>query len=301
MDRRRMCPNCRAFISSDDRVCQYCGFALTPPVSQPASMEAVSGLIPEHAFTTFMLLVINGAVWALSVMLSKQAGNSRALMDIDGDTLVALGAKWSPYIRQDGQWWRLITAGFLHGGLFHILMNGWAMLQLGRQVDIIFGSVRYLIIFFAGTIGGFWLSSVLSPGSLSVGASAGLCGLVGSMIAVGFLSRSSLALEVRHGYVRYAGFVLAFGFISSMLGWWPIDNMAHLGGIGGGFAAAMVIGLPRPVIPSRDRLWTLAACACVMITAFSFFEMFENYTRTHPPSQPIAPRHVIRQVPTERL
>jgi rhomboid protease GluP len=301
MDRRRMCPNCRAFISSDDKKCQYCGFELSRPLQTP-SVDAVSGLIPEHAFTTFMVLLVNGAIFAISVMLSKEAEHPGDLMNIDGVTLVSLGAKWTPYIRTMGQWWRLITAGFLHGGLFHIMMNGWAMLQLGRQVDIIFGPARYLVIFFTGTVAGFWLSTILSPSSLSVGASAGLCGLVGSMIAVGFLSRSSVALELRHGYVRYAGFVLAFGFISSALGWWPIDNMAHLGGIGGGFAAAMVVGLPRPAVPARERVTTLAAWFCVLLTAFSFYQMLENYTQMHQgPMTPRPSRPVIRQLPTERL
>jgi rhomboid protease GluP len=302
MDRRRMCPNCRAFISSDDKICQYCGIELQRPVQTP-SIDAAAGLIPEHAFTTFMILLVNGAVWAISIMLSRQTGNPQALMNIDPDTLVSLGAKWSPYIRMMGQWWRLVTAGFLHGGLFHIMMNGWAMLQLGRQVDIIFGSARYLVIFFAGTVTGFWLSTVLSPGSLSVGASAGLCGLVGSMIAVGFLSRSSVALELRHGYVRYAGFVLAFGLISSALGWYPIDNMAHLGGIGGGFAAAMVVGLPRPTVPIRERVTTLAAWFCVLLTVFSFYQMLENYTATHQAPQSPTRRipRLVQQIPTERL
>ena len=189
-----MCPNCRAFISSDDRSCPYCGVALQrASVRTTTSSGTSEGLIPEHAFTTFILLLINTAIWVISIIISKQGGNQDALMNLDRGTLAALGAKWSPYIVQYGQWWRLITAGFLHGGLIHILMNGWAMLQLGRNVDVIYGSARYLIIFFAGTVGGFYLSTIISPGSLSVGASAGLCGLVGSLIAVGFLSSSSVA------------------------------------------------------------------------------------------------------------
>jgi len=258
-------------------------------------------LIPEHAFTTFILLLINAAIWAISVILSKQSGNQDALMNLDRVTLGALGAKWSPWIVQYGQWWRLITAGFLHGGLIHILMNGWAMLQLGRNVDVIYGSARYLIIFFAGTVGGFYLSTIISPGSLSVGASAGLCGLVGSLIAVGFLSRSSVALEVRRDSLRSAGFLLISGFICSLTGMWPIDNMAHIGGIGGGFAAAMVVGLPQPVVRTKERLWTLAAWVCVLLTVYSFYLMLAFYTQTH--QAPVVPRStpIIREVPQRQV
>src|SRR5258708_5529354 len=103
MDRRRMCPNCRAFISSDDKQCQYCGFKLQSAAQTRVSSNG-EGFIPEHAFTTFMLLLINGAMWAISMMLSRQAGNGEALMNIDGETLVLLGAKYTPSIRIDGEW-----------------------------------------------------------------------------------------------------------------------------------------------------------------------------------------------------
>ena len=297
MDRRRMCPNCRAFISSDDRSCPYCGIALGAPAPVRSTSGESGGIIPEHAFTTFILLLINAAIWAISIVISRQRGNADALMDLDNGTLILLGAKYTPLIKQSGQWWRLITAGFLHGGLFHIVMNGWAMLQLGRHVDVVYGSARYLVIFFAGTIAGFWLSMTISPEALSVGASAGLCGLVGSLIAVGFLSRSEMALELRKGSLRYAGFILVFGLLSTM-GGMRIDNMAHLGGLGGGFAAAMVVGLPRPMVPARERLWTLAAWVCVLLTVFSFFQMLMFYTKMQQtPLIPHEPSPVIREMP----
>jgi rhomboid protease GluP len=292
-----MCPNCRAFISSDDRTCPYCGIALRGPAQVASPSEG--GLIPEHAFTTFMLLLINAAIWAISIMISKQDGNPEAIKAIDGQTLLLLGAKYGPYIRQSGEWWRLFTAGFLHGGLLHIVMNGWAILQIGRTIDVIYGSARYLVIFFVGSVTGFWLSMVVSPGSVSVGASAGLCGLVGSLIAVGFLSRSSVAAEMRQASVRSAIFILITGFLSSLMGWWPIDNMAHLGGLGGGFAAAMIVGLPRPAIPARERLWTLAAWICVLLTVFSFYQMLMFYTKMH--QTPLVPPRVTRELPRREV
>ena len=302
MDRRRMCPNCRAFISTDDRKCQYCDIALKSPAqSRLPTGEALGGLIPEHAFTTFILLVINAAMWTISILLSQQAGNTNALMDIDGQTLVLLGAKYTPLIRGAGQWWRLITAGFLHGGAMHILMNSWAMLRLGADVESEFGAARYLLVYFAGTVGGFWMSMVLSPNSLSVGASAGLCGLVGAMIAIGFLSRSRSAREMRQDYLRYAGFTLVFGVLSSWSGW-RIDNWAHAGGVIGGFGAAMIVGLPRPVQVLRERFWTLAAWGCVLLTIFSFVQMLAFYTRMHhAPALPQARPPVVRELPRERL
>jgi rhomboid protease GluP len=301
MERRRMCPNCRAFISRDDRVCQYCGVSLSKSSSPAVSGDLLAGLIPEHAFTTFVLLLINGVVWTASIIISRQAGHGDALMSIDGQTLVLLGAKFTPYIRNAGQWWRLVTAGFLHGGALHILMNSWAMFDLGRQVDVVYGSARYLVFYFIGTITGFWFSVMFSPQSLSVGASAGLFGLLGAMIAVGFLSNSAMAREIRSSYMRFAGYSLLFGVLTMFGGPLRIDNMAHIGGLVGGFGAAMIAGLPRPVIPMKERMWKLAAWICVLITILSFVRMvqfFELMNRT----PMIAPRPAVtRELPSERL
>lgn len=281
-----MCPNCRAFISRDDRVCPYCGMELRSMFSPSGGSSARAGagsgggLIPEHYFTTVMLLLINSVIFLLSVVISGQEGNGPAVMNLDVQTLVLLGAKFTPWIRDANQWWRLITAGFLHGGILHILMNSWAMFGMGVQLDVIFGSARYLVIYFCGTVAGFWASYFFSPQSISVGASAGLCGMVGAMIAVGFLSRSSLALQIRSGYLRYAGMLLLIGALG-VFG--RIDNMAHLGGIVGGFASAMVVGLPRPGFVMRERMSKLAAWVCVLITVFAFVQMVLFYRVMHVP------------------
>ena len=298
-----MCPSCRAFISSDDRECPYCGVALrSMTAARVVSSSSGEGLIPEHAFTTYLLMLINVTLFAISVYLSYQKGNQRAFSDLDNETLVLLGAKFTPYIRQAGQWWRVITAGFLHGGATHILMNGWALLALGRMTDAIFGSARYLVIYFAGTVGGFWLSTIWSPASVSVGASAGLSGLVGAMIALGFLSKSRVALDIRDRSLQTVLLTALLGLLGPLFHL-QIDNIAHLGGLVAGFVVAMIVRLPQPVIPARERLWTLAAWICVLLTVFAFAQMLIFYTQMH--QAPLIPRSApaprVREMPRERL
>ena len=297
-----MCPNCRAFISSDDRQCQYCGITLQSMAPARVVSSEGDGFIPEHAFTTFMLLLINGALFAISMMLSSQAGNPDSLRNIDIGTLILLGGKSSPRILQIGEWWRLVTAGFLHGGITHILMNGWALMALGRMTDAIYGSARYLVIFFAGTVGGFWLSTMFSPESTSVGASAGLAGLVGAMIALPSLSKSRVALDIRDRSLQTVALTALLGLLGPLFGM-RVDNMAHLGGLVAGYVLARVVGLPMPVVPAKERLWTLAAWICVLLTVFSFFQMAMFFTKMHqaplipPPGR--APQ--VRELPRERL
>ena len=66
-------------------------------------------------------------------------GNSSAFMNLDLGTLLRFGAKYPPVI-MEGQWWRVVTAGFLHGGLMHIAMNMWVLMDLGAQVEEVYGT-----------------------------------------------------------------------------------------------------------------------------------------------------------------
>src|SRR5258707_2937522 len=110
------------------------------------------------------------------------AGRGSA-MSLDGYSLIHFGAMYAPLI-QAGQWWRLVTAGFLHGGLMHILMNSWALFDLGASVEEAYGTSRMLVIYLISSVVGFYVSALWSPGD-SVGASAAICGLLGAMIALG--------------------------------------------------------------------------------------------------------------------
>jgi rhomboid protease GluP len=171
------------------------------------------------------------------------------------------GASWGPAIAQ-GQWWRLITAGFLHGGWMHLLMNSWVLYALGAQVEETYGTARFLVIYFASTLAGFVLSAGL--GHLSVGASAGTYGLIGAMIAFGIQQRSA---ELRRYFATWA----AYGLVLSLLP--GIDLAAHIGGLAGGFAMTMIAGQPT-FREGVEKVWRYAAGFCVLLTALAFARMF---------------------------
>src|SRR6266567_6558131 len=171
METRRMCPHCRAFITTNDRTCPYCNEPVAPVASRRSSGPILGGFIPQARFNTIIILLINFGLYVASSILSMKAGLGNA-MNLDGQTLVYLGAMYTPLIHA-GQWWRLVTAGFLHGGLMHILMNSWALFDLGAIVEEMYGSSRMLVIYFVSNITGFYLSSLWKPGP-SCGASAAL-------------------------------------------------------------------------------------------------------------------------------
>ena len=191
-----MCPNCRAFVTASDRVCPYCEMKLGPrAIERRAPGEILGGLIPHARFTTVMILLINTALF-LAEYLNPNAGLTRW-----GASLPA------PYMQ--GQWWRLITAGFLHGGVFHILMNSWVLFDLGAEVETLYGTSRLIIFYFVSTVTGFAASSRIG-GHLSVGSSAGIFGLIGAMLAFGFTHRSSLGMQVKSLYTRWVIYGLVF-------------------------------------------------------------------------------------------
>jgi rhomboid protease GluP len=264
MDKRRMCPNCRAFITTSDKTCPYCNETVGPrsiDVRQPG--DVLGGLIPHAHFTTVLILVINAGFFFASTWLSKTMGETGALW--------ALGAKYGPSIFRNHEWWRLVTAGFLHGGWLHILMNSWVLYDLGAQTEQVYSTPRFLVIYFVGTVAGFYFSAMENP-AVSIGASAGIMGLIGAMIAFGVANRSSMGRAIRNFYLRWVMYILVLGFMVS-----ATDNWAHLGGLAGGFAVGYVAGTPAHSTAAREGLWRALAALCVLTTVFCFFEVYTHF------------------------
>jgi rhomboid protease GluP len=227
--------------------------------------EILGGLIPQVRFTTTLILIINFAFYVATGI----SGGS--LWNIPGPTLFLFGGKLGlAFLSEYGNWWRLVTAGFLHGGMLHILMNSWVLFDLGAEVEAAYGTARMIVFYFVSTVTGFFLSALWSPG-ISIGASAGLMGLIGAMLAFTITERSAIATSLRSQYVRWIIYIMLFGFIVP-----GIDNAAHIGGAIGGFLTGFVLSTPRARLMWREPLIRFAAAACVVITVACFAIMFLN-------------------------
>ncbi|WP_205685210.1 rhomboid family intramembrane serine protease, partial [Peribacillus acanthi] len=165
------------------------------------------------------------------------------LMELTGDsenmkTLVEYGAKYTPFILQ-GEWWRLITPMFVHIGLLHLIMNSFALYYLGAEVEKIYGSLRFFIIYlyagFAGT-----LASFLFNDSLSAGASGAIFGCFGALLFFGWKQPKLFFRKMGTNIIVLIAINLALGFTLS-----GIDNAGHIGGLIGGFLISLAIGVPK--------------------------------------------------------
>lgn len=272
VDKRRMCPNCRAFITTDDKVCPYCDLRLGPrAVDQRAPADVLGGLIPHYRFTTAVIMLINLGLYLTTVFYSMRSAPGGGF-DVDTRTLIDFGGKFEVFAL--GQYWRLITAGFLHASLLHIGMNMWVLFDLGVHVEQTYGTSRYLVFYFLSTVGGFLASSLWDPAVPSIGASAGIFGLIGAMLAIGVRDRTPYGAMVRSVYGRWVLYGLAMGVLPALIGYSFMDNAAHIGGVITGFAVAYVAGTPRLARPATETAWRIAAGIALALTAICFVEMF---------------------------
>ncbi len=142
-----------------------------------------------------------------------------------------------PSIRA-GQYYRLLTGIFLHGGLLHLICNTYALYIIGSQIESYLGRVKYLIIYFYSAFCGALLSITLSGGVGSIGASGAIFGLMGAMVYFGYYYRVFLGNVVKSQLIPIIALNLFLGFASS-----GIDNFAHIGGLIGGVLITIALGV----------------------------------------------------------
>jgi rhomboid protease GluP len=200
---------------------------------------------------TIALIVANVAIYAF---LAFKGGPSFKEHQGDTEFLIKWGAQYGPLIIE-GEWWRLVTAIFLHGSFSHLAVNMLTLWFLGRQIEQI-GRVRYLIIYFLSGISGSVLSLLWDPAIAAVGASGAIFGLFGVLLSPRNLNRRNL------GTLLILVVILVLPGAAEK----QIDYMGHLGGI----AAGVVLGLAlsSSYEPKSSRASRRFAFACLGLILF---------------------------------
>lgn len=203
-------------------------------------------------YFTFVLLSLILSIFVFIEM----AGSTTSTL-----TLIDYGAKFNPLIKE-GEWWRFFSAMFLHIGFLHLFMNSLALFYLGGAVERIFGTRRFIIIYFmAGFIGS--VSSFVFNDNVSAGASGAIFGCFGALLYFGLSHKRLFFRTMGMNVIVILIINLAFGFIVPM-----VDNGAHIGGLIGGFATSFIVGLPsqRGMIKKTVALVSTMILAAVLLT-----------------------------------
>ena len=187
---------------------------------------------------TYGIIFLNTLFFLLSAL---QSGN---IVDIDLDTLVNLGALYGPLVVQQGEWWRLLSAMFLHGGMTHILMNMVSLYIIGRGMELYFPKAAYLAIYLlSGLVGGL-LSLYMHPMSVGIGASGAIFGVFGALAGFFLAHRKRIGAysrEFMRDFAVILGLNLMLGLSIS-----SIDMSAHIGGLVTGMVGGyMIARYPR--------------------------------------------------------
>jgi len=198
---------------------------------------------------TTILVALNAIayLWEISV-----AGPSMLSLGGGGNMQRVLeeGSLYPAVVLQDGQWWRIVTGGFLHAGLLHIGVNMISLWSLGRFVEWAVGSTRMLVIYMVSLIAsGLGVVFLSAPYVPTVGASGAIFGLFGALFAVGLkLGKPGMDLVKANTGILVLNLIITFAVPS-------ISWQAHVAGLLAGFVLTYAIYFPpRRVVPVvRDQ------------------------------------------------
>ncbi len=226
------------------------GQPMAEPAPQDAPVASERQGIPlplQRPRATFALLGVIAVVFvfqlitdALNVQVSVIAN------DAPMNVMIAYGSQINGLVVLGG-YWRLLTAMFLHFGVPHVVFNGWALLSLGQEVESLYGTRRFLVLYFLAGLFSGMVSYLLAPLNWllvpSAGASGAIFGIVGADVAFFLTNRRAMGRLGSRQLVNL-GILIA---INLAIGFSPgsgINNYAHLGGLVGGLVLGLALA-PR--------------------------------------------------------
>jgi membrane associated rhomboid family serine protease len=274
--RPKICPACGSLVGISATRCHECGANLT--FSLAAASKKLSGLFGDHeAPVTSALLIANifmFGVTFLAVAAHGEAGGLRILWGMGGEATYRLGMSGPYPIFFQHQWYRLVTAMFLHGGLIHIGFNMMSLMQLGPALEELYGSARYFFLYVVTGAFGFLVSSfpIVFLGHYSLGASGALLGLVGALLAVTTKRGGAFMRDLRARLISSVVILFMLGF--SGMG---LDNAAHFAGLAAGFVLGKIFVDRQPMnARERRRAYAMGWLAGLVVVA-SFVLMLVHY------------------------
>jgi membrane associated rhomboid family serine protease len=233
--------------------CPECANQRTKVVRNPSGAPQSNFM---GAPATYVLIAINVVAYLIEIS-SGGGGFSIGI----GNSVIGDFGLAAPFVAE-GEWYRMVTAGFLHASLFHIGFNMLLLFMLGRLLEPSLGTPRFLVLYFASLLCGSLGALLMDPNALTVGASGAVFGLFGA----GFLLARERGMNSLAGELGLLIVInLVFSFTVS-----GISAGGHLGGLAGGSAcAAVIIAGARGMLGPNHRV--VEYVAMIAIAAVGFF------------------------------
>ncbi|MGW4482636.1 rhomboid family intramembrane serine protease [Amycolatopsis sp. NPDC004368] len=209
--------------------------------------RTIAGARPTNSVVvTMTLLAVNVLLYLITAVQAKSLDNSNASINL-------LGVMQPFAALVDGEWWRIITSGFVHFGIIHIAVNMFSLWMMGRDLEKVFGKARYLALYFVSLLG----SSVAvllfdNPGQVSGGASGALFGLMGCYaVIVVKLKLNPSGLLITLAINAYVTFAIP-----------GISILAHVGGL----ITGALVSVALLYAPERDRVrWQVIGVGIIVV------------------------------------
>jgi membrane associated rhomboid family serine protease len=203
---------------------------------------------------TQALIAINVIVFVAETATGTSLGGASGLSP---GTVFAKGALAGPYISQSHEYWRLVTAGFLHDGVLHILFNMVFLYFMGQMLEPAIGRLNFAVVYFVSLLAGSFGALLFQPLGLTIGASGACFGVLGALIVVAHYRGLSI-------WQSGLGLTLIINLVFSL----SVANISlggHLGGVvGGAFCGWLIVN-----IGERRTMRTAALLGCALVGVIS--------------------------------
>ncbi len=283
------CDHCKKPTPKRAPACVNCGRRRLSTVALKAQRQIerrfLAAFFARETPVAYALFLANLLVYLLTAALAGGSPFENLLRGVDGPSLLAFGAQTNTALL-GGEYFRLITPIFLHLSGLHLLSNSFALAIVGPQVERLYGSVRFLLIYLLAGLGGI-LSSVLAhalsgrPNTLAVGASGAIFGLFGVLAVFSFKYRAELPAAFINSFAiavlpaiavnLFIGFTVPF-----------IDNSIHLGGLLAGAGLAFIIPYLAPGRERVTRRQLALIAACTVLVTICFVRAYQVSPRYWP-------------------
>lgn len=260
------CSNCGKFICTDCMTPTSVGMRCPECAGQKTVVRTAAALQHEPVVTFVMI----GAC-ILAFIAELATGSTFFGTGLAGQ-VAAKGALEAVPVAVDQQYWRLFTSAFLHDGIVHIGFNMYILYWVGRMIEPILGSLRFLALYLAGLFAGAFGALVINPNSATVGASGAIFGLLGAA----FIMEHRRGVNPMHSGI---GLTIVLNLALSFL----IPNISIGGHIGGLVGGAIAGWLMDRIMTARHRSQLLSIAPAVVVGAVSVFGAIlvaEGYANT---------------------